>query len=80
MQIDSVEEINVLQENSELGMLKDFWLQFCQQMKQISDVFLYLERTYLISAQNMNFINAQPDEIELSTFRNLSPVGHSSFW
>ena len=33
-----------------LELLKDFWIQFCNQMQSIRDIFLYLERTYLISA------------------------------
>ena len=56
-----------------LELLKDFWIQFCNQMQSIRDIFLYLERTYLISAQNRE----DPTEMEA---RNLSPVGFTSFW
>lgn len=40
---------------------------------------MFLERTYLVSAENLFLgIETRP-ELE-GQFRNLSPVGHSSFW
>ena len=51
-------------------------MQFCQRMKSLSDVCLYLEKTYLITVMNM-----QPlDDLIIPEARNLSPVGSASFW
>ena len=44
-------------------------------MQSIRDIFLYLERTYLISAQNRE----DPTDLSLPSI-NLSPVGFTSFW
>lgn len=48
-------------------------------MKQLSDVFLYLERTYLISEQNHSLVD-EDWAMDSNEVRNLSPVGHTSFW
>ena len=46
-------------------------------MKGLSDVCLYLEKTYLISIANMRPID---EESNFHGVRNLSPVGCASFW
>lgn len=61
---------------SYLELLKDFWIKFCQQMQSVRDIFLYLERTYLISAQN----RIDPNDSPMPLGRNLSPIGFTSFW
>jgi hypothetical protein len=74
MQIDSELKPYSL---DELSHLKDFWMQFCKQMKSLSDVCLYLEKTYLISISNMRPLD---EELIMPGVRNLSPVGCASFW
>ena len=76
MQIDSNSREIVDQPPRDLTLLKDFWLKFCSQMKSMSDMCLYLERTYLITGLNMSFMN----ESKQGSFRNLSPVGSCSLW
>jgi hypothetical protein len=64
------------QTDETLVMLRDFWLQFCAQMKSVSDAFLFLERSYLAGPQNVSIA----DDLTEIAGRNLSPVGHVSFW
>lgn len=52
MQIDS-SAMDASIDHQALQMLRDVWIQFCGQMKHLRDIFLYLERTYLASEQNM---------------------------
>ena len=66
--------------NQYLEFLKDFWIQFCQQMQSVRDIFSYLERMYLVSPQNRQDL-VNNDQISSSqVVRNLSPVGFTSFW
>ena len=66
-QIDQLQQD--FQREQSLTLLKDFWMKFCQEMQIVRDMFLYLERTYLISSQNLENADIPPD------VRNLSPVG-----
>jgi len=60
----------------ELALLRDFWLHFCRQLRSVCDIFIFLEKTYLVSGQNMT-----QEEVPSSPLvRNLSPCGFSSFW
>ena len=55
MQIDSGDGQNANEVSQQitdfkyLEMLKDYWVEFCTQMQSVRNVFLYLERTYLVS-------------------------------
>eukprot|EP00347_Sterkiella_histriomuscorum_P013206 403365600 len=63
MEIDSGNQIS-FENNSErlfLDRFKLFWIQFCISMQGIKDIFLYLERTFLI-------LNVNPD---MHTFWNI---------
>ena len=66
-QIDQLQQD--FQREQSLTLLKDFWMKFCQEMQIVRDMFLYLERTYLISSQNLENADIPQD------VRNLSPVG-----
>ena len=38
-----------------LCFFRDFWISFCMQMQAFRDVFLVLERTYLLRAKGTTF-------------------------
>lgn len=50
MQLDKFEETVDF-----LCFFKDFWISFCMQMQAFRDVFLVLERTYLLRTKGTTF-------------------------
>lgn len=59
-----------------LKKMRQFWLTFCQQMQQVRDVFLYLERTYLVYNQTRIALN----NMSINQLDENDHTQHASIW
>lgn len=80
MEVDQINSATLPQEESDdveyLKKMRQFWLTFCQQMQQVRDVFLYLERTYLVYNQTRIALS----NVSINQLDENDHTQHASIW